>query len=75
MGFGSSAPPPDPELEERRAAEKKRVEEERRKAEADKKERERVRSSNLYGQKSLQDEEMDTNQGYRTMGKSGSIRM
>ena len=45
MGFGSSAPPPDPELEERRAAEKKRV------------------------------EEMETNQGFRTMGKSGSIRM
>ena len=77
MGFGRSAPPPDPELEERRAAEKKRVEDERKKMEAEKKERERVRSNNLYGQRSLQDEEMDTNQGYRTMGKtkSGSIRL
>lgn len=75
MGFGGSSPKPDPELEEQRAAEKARIAEEKAAEEARKKEADRVRTANLYGQKSLQDEEMQGFTGYRRMGKpSGSIR-
>lgn len=76
MGFGSSTPPPDPELEQQKAEEKARLEKERAEEAARKAERDRVRRSNLVGQRSLQSEEMQTFTGYRQMGKqSGSIRL
>ena len=76
MGFGSSAPPPDPELEKQKAEEKARLEKERAEEAARKAERDRVRRSNLVGQRSTQDTEIEGFVGYRRMGKpSGSIRM
>ncbi len=75
MGFGSSSPPPDPELEKQKAEEKARLEKEREQERLRKIESDRVRTSNLVGQRSLQDEEAKGFVGYRRMGKpSGSIR-
>lgn len=76
MGFGSSTPPPDPELEKQKAEEKARLEKERAEEEARKAERDRVRRSNLVGQRSTQATDIEGFVGYRRMGKpSGSIRM
>jgi membrane protein involved in colicin uptake len=76
MGFGSSTPPPDPELEKLKAEEKARLEKERAEEKARKEERDRVRRGNLAGQRSLQKEDVKGFLGYRRMGKpSGSIRM
>jgi len=75
MGFGSSTPPPDPELEAQKAEEKARLEKERAEEKARKEERDRVRRGNLAGQRSLQEEDVQGFVGYRRMGKpSGSIR-
>ena len=78
MGFGSSSPPPDPELEKQKAEEKARLEKEREQERLRKVEADRVRTSNLAGQRSLQEEEVKGFVGFRRMGKSsprsGSIR-
>ena len=78
MGFGSSRPPPDPELERQKAEEKARLEKERAEEKARKEEAARVRRSNLVGQRALQSTEISGFSGYRRMGKSlpasGSLR-
>lgn len=67
MGFKTPKPAPNPELERQKADQARINKEEAERQKFDKSERDRKIAANLYGSKSLQDENMQGFGGHRTL--------
>ena len=67
MGFKTPKPAPNPELEKQKADQARINKEEAERQAFDKSERDRKIAANLYGSKSLQDENMQGFGGHRTL--------
>lgn len=73
--FKSTKPKADPALEEQRKAEEARLAREKAEEERRRKESERVRRSNLAGQRSLQSEDISGFTGFRRSKMMGKTKL